>query len=289
MCGTSSSSRLYGEVQKEVIQETLANDFDIDVGFRQTTTICIERPIGTGAAVEIIGEAPNPFAATVGLRVDPAAINSGVEFRLEVELGSIPLPFHKAVEESVYDTLRQGLSGWQVTDCTVTMTHSGFWPRPGSRAGDFRNLTPLVLISALQQADTVVCEPIHRFHLEVPADTLGPILPALARLHAVPRSPVIRGSSCTLEGEIPAARVHELQLQLPGLTRTKACSRAPSTPINRFGARPRPGRGTGPQPTEPQGLSAPRSTGRLTPRRDLDTQSAGATGRRQSSARMPRA
>ncbi len=209
---------LYGEVQKEVIQETLANDFNIDVGFRQTATICIERPIGTGAAVEIIGEAPNPFAATVGLRVDPAAINSGVQFRLEVELGSIPLPFHKAVEESVHETLRQGLSGWQVTDCTVTMTHSGFWPRPGSRAGDFRNLTPLVLISALQQADTVVCEPIHRFHLEVPADTLGPILPALARLHAVPQPPAIGGSSCTLEGEIPAAQVHELQLQLPGLT-----------------------------------------------------------------------
>ena len=91
---------LYGEVQKEVIQETLANDFGIDVEFRETTTICIERPIGTGAAVEIIGEAPNPFLATVGLRVDPAPIDSGVEFRLEVELGSMPLAFFKAVEET---------------------------------------------------------------------------------------------------------------------------------------------------------------------------------------------
>ena len=78
---------LYGEVQKEVIQATLANDFDIDVEFRETTTICIERPIGTGAAVEILGKAPNPFLATVGLRIEPAAIDAGVEFRLEVELG----------------------------------------------------------------------------------------------------------------------------------------------------------------------------------------------------------
>ncbi|MEJ7813738.1 MAG: EF-Tu/IF-2/RF-3 family GTPase [Rubrobacter sp.] len=45
---------LYGEVQKEVIQATLADDFDLDVTFRETTTICIERPVGTGAAVEII-------------------------------------------------------------------------------------------------------------------------------------------------------------------------------------------------------------------------------------------
>src|SRR5215217_7952943 len=36
---------LYGEVQKEVIGATLAKDFDIDVEFRETTTICVERPI----------------------------------------------------------------------------------------------------------------------------------------------------------------------------------------------------------------------------------------------------
>ncbi len=221
---------LYGEVQKEVVQETLANDFDIDVEFHETTTICIERPIGTGSAVEIIHKAPNPILATVGLRIEPAAIDSGVAFRLDVELGSLPLSFHKAVEATVYETLNQGLYGWQVTDCTVTMTHSGYAPRQShahqgfsramsSTGADFRNLTPLVLMSALKQARTRVYEPILRFVLEVPADTLGPILPALARLQAVPQTPTMRGSSCTLEGEIPAARVHELQQQLPALTR----------------------------------------------------------------------
>src|SRR6266542_4403832 len=209
---------LYGEVQKEVIQETLATDFDIDVDFRETTTICIERPVGVGASVETLGKAPNPFNATVGLRIEPAPINTGVVFRLEVELGSIPLSFHKAVKDTVKATLQQGIYGWQVTDCTVTMTHSGY-SSVSSTAGDFRHLTPLVLMSALKQAGTIVCEPIHRFHLEVPADTIGPILPVLARLRAVPRTPAMRGSTCTLEGEIPAARVHELQQQLRGLTR----------------------------------------------------------------------
>ena len=221
---------LYGEVQKEVIQQTLALDFGIDVEFLETTTICIERPIGTGAAVEIIHRAPNPFLATVGLHVDPAAIGSGAEFRVEVSLGSMPFAFFRAVEATVHETLRQGLYGWQVTDCTVTMTHSGYAPRQShahqrfdksmsSTGGDFRNLTPLVLMSALKQAGTMVCEPIHYFHLEVPTDTLGPVLPALTRLQAAPQAPAMQGSSCTLEGEIPAARVHELQRQLPALTR----------------------------------------------------------------------
>jgi len=209
---------LYGEVQKEVVKETLTSDFGIAVEFRETTTICVERPTGTGAGVEIIGTANNPFHATIGLRIDPAATDSGVEYRLEVELGSIPLPFHRAVEEAVHTTLRQGLYGWQVTDCTVTMTHSGFWSRPGSNAADFRNLTPLVVMTALQRAGTVVCEPFLRFHLEGPIGTLGPTLPALARLHAVPETSVVHGSRYALEGRIPAARSHELHQQLPALS-----------------------------------------------------------------------
>jgi ribosomal protection tetracycline resistance protein len=218
---------LYGEVQKEVIQATLANDFNIDVEFRETTTICIERPIGVGAAVEIIDKEPNSFLATVGLRIDPAPINTGVEFRLAVKVGAIPLfvykaveDFRKAVEDTVQQTLRQGIYGWQVTDCTVTLTHSGY-VSPGSTARDFRILTPLVLMSALKQAGTTVYEPMHRFHLEIPADTLGSMLSLLARLSAVPQTQEMQGSSCTLEGEIPAALVHKLQQQLPALTRSE--------------------------------------------------------------------
>jgi ribosomal protection tetracycline resistance protein len=222
---------LYGEVQKEVIQETLATDFGIEVDFRETTTICVERPIGAGAAVEVMGKAPNPFLATVGLRVEPAPIDSGVEFRLAAEvLGTMPLAFFKAVEETVRRTLHQGINGWEVIDCVVTLTHTGYAPRQShahqrfnkamsSTGEDFRGLTPLVVMSALRRAATLVCEPILRFRLEVPGDTLGPMVPVLARLDAVPRRPAVLGASHALDGEIPAARVHELQQQLPGLTR----------------------------------------------------------------------
>ncbi|UNO43170.1 TetM/TetW/TetO/TetS family tetracycline resistance ribosomal protection protein [Streptomyces sp. MST-110588] len=221
---------LYGEVQKEVIQATLADEFGIDVTFRGTTTICIERPAGRGAAVEFIDKDPNPFLATVGLRIEPAPAGGGVEFKLGVELGAMPFSFFKAVEETVRATLTQGLRGWQVTDCVVTMTHCGYWPRQShshavfdksmsSTAGDFRNLTPLVLMSALRQADTQVYEPLHRFRIDLPADTLGPVLPVLARLRGVPRTPELRGAAGVIEGEIPAARVRELEQRLPGLTR----------------------------------------------------------------------
>ncbi|MFD6304515.1 GTP-binding protein, partial [Streptomyces sp. NPDC060223] len=225
-----TSVSLYGEVQKEVIQATLAEEFGIDVVFRETTPLCIERPVGTGTAVEFNGKDPNPFLATVGLRVDPAPVDSGVEFRLEVELGAMPYAFFKAVEDTVRQTLEQGIHGWRVTDCTVTMTHSGYSPRQShahqgfdksmsSTGADFRGLTPLVVMSALREAGTRVYEPMHRFRLEAPADTLGAVLPVLAKQRAVPQTTEMRGATSVLEGRVPVARVHELEQQLPGLTR----------------------------------------------------------------------
>ncbi|MFI1722833.1 GTP-binding protein [Streptomyces sp. NPDC020489] len=225
-----TSVSLYGEVQKEVVQATLADEFGLDVGFRETTPLCVERPAGTGAAAEFIKKDANPFLATVGLRVDPAPAGSGIAFRLEVELGSMPYAFFKAVEDTVRETLGQGLNGWQVTDCTVTMTHCGYWPRQShshqgfdksmsSTGADFRGLTPLVLTDALRRAGTQVYEPMHRFRVEAPADTLGALLPVLAALGAVPRTTETRGAVCVLEGAVPAARVHALEQRLPGLTR----------------------------------------------------------------------
>lgn len=219
------SVSLYGEVQKEVIQATLADEFGVDVTFRETTAICVERPVGVGDAVEILGKEPNPFLATIGLRIEPAPINAGMDLRLDVDVESMPLfvyktvgDFRNAIEEAVRTTLEQGLYGWQVIDYKVIVTRSGY-VSPETSSGDFRKLIPMVVMSALKQAGTVVCEPITRFCLDGPADTLGTALRGLARLGAATQTTTMRGSSYLLEGEIPAARVHQLQRQLPGLTR----------------------------------------------------------------------
>ncbi|NES27418.1 GTP-binding protein [Micromonospora terminaliae] len=221
---------LYGEVQKEVIEATLADDYGVPVTFRETTTVCVERVTSAGAAVEWIGREPNPFLGTVGLRVEPGPVGGGVEFRLGIELGSMPPAFLKAIEETVRETLRQGLHGWAVIDCVVTLTHGGYWARQShahgvfdksmsSTAGDFRNLTPLVLMTALTRAGTRVHEPVHRFRLDLPADLFGTVLPALAGLGATPRGSTLRGAAYVIEGEVPAGRVHALDQRLPGLTR----------------------------------------------------------------------
>ncbi|MFW6690830.1 GTP-binding protein [Streptomyces sp. MAR4 CNX-425] len=221
---------LYGEVQKEVIGATLADEYGLPVSFRESSVIHVERLAGAGAAYEKGDTDTNPFLATVGLRVEPAPPGTGVLFELAVELGSMPYAFFKAVEDTVRATLRQGLSGWEIPDVRVTMTHSGYWPRQShahqgfskamsSTGADFRGITPLVLADALKRAGTRVHEPVQRFRLEAPEDTVPALWPAFAALDAVVDAQEVRGGVAVLQGEVPAARVHGLERRLPGLTR----------------------------------------------------------------------
>jgi ribosomal protection tetracycline resistance protein len=229
------SVSLYGEVQKEVIQATLAAEYGIDATFRETTTIYIERPRRTGAHVEILQAVTHPFSATVGLRIDPAPRGSGVRFQLRVDPNLIPLYIYKTAEkftdamrEYVDQTLQEGLFGWQVTDCVVTMTDCGYYigdgptkpvgRTPRTTAAHFRHLTPLVLARALADATTSVWEPIMQVTIELPTESAGHVLAEVATLAGAVESQTTRGPLMVLEGRVPAARAHELRRRLPSLT-----------------------------------------------------------------------
>jgi ribosomal protection tetracycline resistance protein len=224
---------LYGEVQREVIEATLAAEYGLKVGFRETTPIRIEWPTGTGEAVEMLNTPTNPFHADLGLRVEPASPDSGVEMRVDVDPRDAPLYVFKTFEsfvehmdEYVRLALGEGLFGWQVTDCVMTVTKIGYSlaDGPPSRrgpmptAGDLKKLTPLVLMQALKSAGSTVCEPVFRITAEVPTEAIGPVIAALGRLGAGTGTPSPRGELSVLETALPASGVQDLRRQLPGLT-----------------------------------------------------------------------
>jgi ribosomal protection tetracycline resistance protein len=210
----SISVVLYGEVQREVIKGLLLETYGIEVVFEKTTTVYVEKVVGVGRALEEIGH--NEFCATVGLRIEPGAAGTGVTYRLDVEPGGLPASFRKAIEDTVRQTLQQGLYGWEVIDCVVTLAATAYFS-PVTTAGDFRRLTPLVLMNALREAGTVVYEPVNQFELEVPVDAVSAVLARLAAARAVADHSAVRGAVSQLRGTIPASSVYEFERQLPGL------------------------------------------------------------------------
>jgi ribosomal protection tetracycline resistance protein len=226
---------LYGAVQKEVIQATLADEFGVAATFRETTMIYVERPLGSASALELLQSDDHPYSATVGLRVEPGPIDSGVRFRLDVDPRLMPLYIYKtaghftdAMTQYILRTCDEGLYGWQVTDCLVTMTACNYYigdgptkrvlPTPRTTAADFRKLTPLVLMDALRQAGTIVCQPMTRVRLQLPVGRMGDVLAVLARLGAATETPLPEAELAVVTARLPSAQVRALQEQLPGLT-----------------------------------------------------------------------
>lgn len=209
--------RIFGEVQKEVIEAALKENYDVDVRFSETRTICLEKPEGTGQAAEIMCEAGNPFYATVGLKVEPGLPGSGVVYCMEVELGSLPLAFHKAIEETVFHTLKQGLYGWEVTDIVVTLTQTGYFS-PTSAAGDFRKLVPLVLMQALEEAGTEVYEPIYRFELTVPEAMMSKAVFKLSSIQAAVHETTVKNGMSHIIGTILVSVTESFKRSLHSFT-----------------------------------------------------------------------
>ncbi|HDR7798355.1 TPA: tetracycline resistance ribosomal protection protein [Bacillus tropicus] len=209
--------RLFGEVQKEVIETTLFEKYNLQVTFSNTRVVCIEKPIGIGNSVEVMDEKANPFYATVGFKVERGELNSGITYTLGVELGSLPLAFHKAIEDTVFQTLKQGLYGWEVTDIIVTLTHTGY-ASPVTTASDFRNLTPLVLMDALKQAETYVYEPVNEFELTVPEHAISTAMYKLAAIPATFAEPIFNNDSYQLTGSLPVAKTENFKRMLHSFT-----------------------------------------------------------------------
>lgn len=216
------SVRTYGEVQIEVLLERLREDFGLGARFAPPAPIHVEKPVGVGEAVQFLDRlGPTDPVATVGLRVAPGRTGSGVRYELAVERGSLPRAFHTAIEQTVYRAAGCGPHGWEVTDCVVTLTHSGFQP-PLSTAGGFREVTARLLSLALARARTRVYEPVDRFDLEVPEHAAGAAVIALAKLEAVCEPPVVEAGVARLRGTLPAAATAVFRRRLPALGQGEA-------------------------------------------------------------------
>ena len=224
---------LYGRVQQEVLEATLADEYGVEARFADAAVLHIERPRGVGVAVERLNTPSNPYQATVGVRIEPAAPGTGVRFAVDAPARDMPLylygdvtRFAATIEQHIRDALRYGLYGWAVTDCVVTLVEAGYSVADGppskrgprSTALDYRKVAPVVCRQALRRAGTRVCEPVLRVTLEVPDRDVAVLHTVLGRMGAELTGQWPAGTVTRLDARLVAADLHDLQHQLPDLT-----------------------------------------------------------------------
>jgi ribosomal protection tetracycline resistance protein len=209
--------RLYGEVQREVIDATLRDEHGVAVTFGERSVLHVERLLGEGRAAEISGETDPPFYATVGFRIRPKRRERST---WSFTPGKAKQGFFDAAEEGGRAVLEQGLAGWPVVDWDVEVTDLIFLV--GSAPVDYRNLAMLVMADAIRDAGTVVCEPVHDVTIRAPAESVGAVIHALSAQRGAIRDTSVDGDHAIVTGTVPAAGIDDLTRQLPGLTNGRA-------------------------------------------------------------------
>jgi ribosomal protection tetracycline resistance protein len=235
------------------------------VEFADASALHIERPRGVGSAVQRLNTESNPYHATIGLQIEPGRPGSGLTFVVDVPAHDLPLylfrtagGFAAAIDKHVRRALARGRHGWQVTDCVVTMVECGYstGDGPPSKRGplstsfDYRKLTPIVVEQALARARTVVCEPVLRVLLEVPTEDATAVQRVVTRWGAELVSQTGGGDLTRLEVRLVAARLHELQRQLPDLTGGEGVLEPAFDGYQPVRGRPPVRQGSSPQPAD---------------------------------------
>jgi len=212
--------RLFGEVQMEVVKALLEERYNLIVEFGELMTIFKERPKKAAEAVIHMNVLPNPYAASVGLSIEPLPLGSGFIFESEVSYGYLSKSFQWAVRDGVKSACEQGLSGWEVTDLRVCFTY-GYYSSPVSTPSDFRHLTPLVFEKALRMAETELLEPFMSFELRIPNENSSRAMYDLQQMRASVERIDTRNNETILYGKIPVETSKSYQIQLVSYTNGK--------------------------------------------------------------------
>ena len=212
---------VYGEVQREVIAETLALEHGLLADFTPPVAACVERPAAQGWAVRRMGEEGHHRQVTVGVTVSPAAPGSGSDVAVAAERLTLPLHVYGTVEglrtallDHLAGALEEGPRGWPVTDVLVTLAESDY-PSGGPSAADVRLTFVEVVREALVHAGTVVCEPVDRFRLEVPTASVTAAGSLLARHRGRLGGTHVDGPTTVLTGLVPTIEVDAVRRGLP--------------------------------------------------------------------------
>ncbi len=211
---------LFGEVQKEIIYSVLKAQYGLNIQYSNNQTIYKETVCGIGNAMMYEGQKLNMFHATVGIKVEPLERGAGLHYKSNVTTGFLPKSFQNAIEEAVSETCKYGLYGWELTDMEVTLVDSEY-NSVESTPSDFRNLTPMVLMEAIDNAKTRLLEPINEFELSVPEYAISKSMFDLKMMGAEFDGPNLVGDDYVLNGLIPVENSKDYQIKIASYTEGK--------------------------------------------------------------------
>ena len=212
--------RCMGQIQLEVVRETLHARFGLDVGFgpggiRYRETI-------DASAMGVGHFEPLRHYAEAHLLLEPLPRGAGVAFGSTCSEDDLDRNWQRLILTNAMERDHLGvLVGAPLTDVRITLVAGRAHPKH-TEGGDFRQATYRAirqgLMLARESGSCVLLEPWYRFALEVPAGRVGRALADLQRMDATFGMPETHGETALIEGTVPVSEVREYALEVAAYT-----------------------------------------------------------------------
>ncbi|MCA9156118.1 MAG: elongation factor G, partial [Planctomycetales bacterium] len=220
-----------GELHLEIIKNRLLRDFNLNVRFHQPRVSYRET---IGKAVTVRGECHRQLGgqthqAAVELRLEPIAEDGPSEAVNAVANEEVPQEFVNAAME-VLQSLCQGAGtvGFPLSKMRVKLLSLEVHETDSTEVA-FRHAAADAFNRGLDQAGTVMLEPIMRLQVSTPEDHMGDIVADLQQRRAVIHSTDSRGTMTVIGAEVPLAELFGYSSAMRGLSQGRAnCSMEPS-------------------------------------------------------------
>ena len=209
--------QVMGEVQLEVLQRRIRDQFGLDVAFDQGNVAYKET---IEAPVEGVGHfEPLRHYAEVHLLLQPGARGSGLVFDSACSTDDLDLNWQRLILTHLEEKQHVGvLTGSPVTDLRITVL-SGRASLKHTEGGDFRQATYRALRQGLRKARSVLLEPYYDFTMELPPESVGRAMTDVQQMHGNCAPPEQAEDKAILTGYAPVAAMRGYQTELAAYTR----------------------------------------------------------------------
>ncbi len=211
--------KITGVIQLEVLEEMIRQRFGLSVTFSRPTVIYKETPAARGVGYESYTW-PKPCWAQVELTIEPLPRGSGVVFESAIKEKQIFYRYQNHIRTSVFQNLKQGVYGWEVTDAKITLT-GGSHHTIHTHPLDFFVATPVALLDGLTKCGSILLEPMLSVEMTAPEEVLGRVLGDILAMRGEFETPVIAEGRFTLKARLPAAESIDYPITFRSLTSGK--------------------------------------------------------------------
>ena len=195
--------KITGVIQLEILSELIQERYGLAAAFSKPTVIYKETPSHAGTGFESY-TMPKPCWAVVKLAIEPLPRGSGIVYSSVIKEKQLFYRYQNHIRTSVFQNLKQGIYGWEVTDAKITLI-DGEHHTVHTHPLDFFVATPVALLDGLTKCGSTLLEPVMTLRLSAGEDLLGRVIGDILSMRGKFDSPVISNGVFTLEAEVPAS------------------------------------------------------------------------------------